>query len=103
MKKIFYLPVMMLTMMTACGPNQHQKNNDSMQSNPLLQVSSLPYGAPDFTQLKNEDFKPAIEEGMKEQMAEIDAIANNAEPATFENTLVALEKSGQTLSSYNFV
>lgn len=98
MKKIFYLPVMMLTLMTACGPNQQQKNNDSMQSNPLLQESSLPYGAPDFTQLKNEDFKPAIEEGMKEQMAEIEAIANNTEPATFENTLVALEKSGQTLS-----
>ncbi|MCK3682915.1 peptidyl-dipeptidase Dcp [Maribellus sp. YY47] len=98
MKKIFYLPVMLLTLMTACGPNQQEKNNDSMQSNPLLRESSLPFGAPDFTQLKNEDFKPAIEQGMKEQMAEIEAIANNAEPATFENTLVALEKSGQTLS-----
>lgn len=69
-----------------------------MQSNPLLVQSSLPYGAPDFTQIKNEDFKPAIEEGMKEQMAEIEAIANNPEPPTFENTLVAMEKSGQTLS-----
>ncbi|MFV0590651.1 MAG: peptidyl-dipeptidase Dcp [Draconibacterium sp.] len=98
MKKIFYLPVLLLLMLAACGPKQQQKNNDSMQNNPLLSKSDLPYGAPDFTRLKNEDFKPAIEEGMKEQMAEIKAIANNTEPATFENTLVAIEKSGQTLS-----
>lgn len=69
-----------------------------MGENPLLSESSLPYGAPDFTVIKNEHFKPAIEAGMQEHTAEIEAIANNPEPATFENTLVAMEKTGETLN-----
>ncbi|PTN09069.1 peptidyl-dipeptidase Dcp [Mangrovibacterium marinum] len=69
-----------------------------MGENPLLTESSLPYGAPDFTKIKNEHFQPAIEQGMKEQIAEIEKIANNPEKPTFENTLVAMEKSGQTLN-----
>jgi len=69
-----------------------------MGENPLLTASSLPYGAPDFTKIKNEHFQPAIEQGMKEQMEEIEAIANTPEEPTFENTLVAMEKSGQTLN-----
>ncbi len=69
-----------------------------MGENPLLTPSSLPYGAPDFTVIKNEHFKPAILAGMEEHLAQIEAIANNPEEATFDNTLVAMEKSGETLS-----
>ena len=66
-------------------------------ANPLFQASSLQDQAPDFSRIKDEHFAPAFEEGMKQHTAEIRAIADNAEPATFENTIVAMEKSGATL------
>lgn len=65
--------------------------------NPFFNVSTLPYQTPDFTKIKDSDFQPAMEEGMKQHIAEIEAIANNSEAPTFENTLVAMEKSGQLL------
>jgi peptidyl-dipeptidase Dcp len=99
MKRILYVPAFALLLLsTACGPNQKTKNNETMGENPLLTASNLPYGAPDFTKIKNEHFQPAIEQGMKEQITEIEEIANNPEAPTFENTLVAMEKSGQTLN-----
>ena len=60
--------------------------------------STLQYEAPNFTEIKDEHFLPAFEEGMKQHMVEVLAIANNPEPATFDNTLVALEKSGELLT-----
>ncbi len=60
--------------------------------------SSLPFHAPDFTRIKDTDYQPAIEKGIAVQLAEVEAIANNPEPATFENTLVALQRSGQMLT-----
>ncbi|WP_428312458.1 M3 family metallopeptidase [Hydrocarboniphaga sp.] len=65
--------------------------------NALTELSPLPYHYPQFDQFKNEDFMPAFEIGMKQGRAEIDAIANNPEPPTFDNTIVAMERSGQTL------
>jgi peptidyl-dipeptidase Dcp len=59
--------------------------------NPLLKESALPYHYPPFDKIKDEHFAPAIEAGMREQLKEVDAIANNSEKATFENTVVALE------------
>lgn len=67
-------------------------------SNPFFAPSTLPYHFPDFARIGNADFAPAFEKGMAEQTAEIAAIAGNPEPASFENTLVAMERSGQTLS-----
>lgn len=68
------------------------------RANPLLQASTLPFHAPPFDKIRNSDFKPAIESGMRQQLAVVNAIANNAAPPTFQNTLVAMEKSGQPLS-----
>ncbi|MFP4209357.1 MAG: M3 family metallopeptidase [Wenzhouxiangella sp.] len=67
--------------------------------NPLLAESDLPYGLPPFDRIRNEHYLPAFEQGMDEQLGEIEAIANNPEPPTFDNTLVALERAGQTLSN----
>ncbi len=67
-------------------------------TNPLMHVSKLPFHAPPFDKITNGDYKPAIDAGMKQQIAEIDAIANNPAPPTFQNTLVAMEKSGQLLN-----
>ena len=61
------------------------------------QPSALAYHAPDFAHIKDSDFQPALEEGMKEQRAEVAAIAANPAPPTFDNTIVALERSGQML------
>ncbi len=65
--------------------------------NPLLVKSTLQYEMPPFDQIKNEHFQPAFEQGMKEQLAEVDAIANQTEPPTFDNTLAAMQKSGAVL------
>jgi peptidyl-dipeptidase Dcp len=68
-----------------------------LDDNPLLTISSLQFGYPPFDLIKNEHFEPAMIQGMAEQRAEIAAIASNVAPPTFENTLVAMEQSGQLL------
>ena len=67
-------------------------------SNPFFAPSVLPFQAPPFDKIKDEDFQPAIEAGMAQQQAEIQAIANNPDAPTFDNTIVAMEKSGQLLA-----
>lgn len=68
------------------------------QVNPFLQQYTTPYGIPPFEQFKPEHYMPALQEGINQQKAEIDAIVNNKETPTFENTILAFEKSGQTLA-----
>jgi len=65
--------------------------------NPLLKESTLPYHLPPFDQIKDEHFVPAMEAGMRDQLKEVDAVANNPEKPTFENTVVALERTGRSL------
>ena len=66
-------------------------------SNPFYAPSTLPFHAPPFDKIKDEDYQPAIEAGMAEELSEIQAIADNPAPPTFENTLVAMEKTGHLL------
>ncbi len=66
-------------------------------ANPFATPSTLPYQAPPFDKIEDIHYLPAIEVGMTQQRIEIDAIANNPAPATFENTLVAMEQSGRLL------
>ena len=66
-------------------------------ANPFFAPSTLPFQAPPFDKIKDEDFQPAIEAGMAQEEVEIEAIANNPDAPTFDNTIVALEKSGQLL------
>jgi peptidyl-dipeptidase Dcp len=66
-------------------------------SNPFYAPSTLPFQAPPFDKIKDEDYQPAIEAGMVEQLTEIQAIADNPAAPTYENTLVAMEKTGQLL------
>ncbi|MFZ0620250.1 MAG: peptidyl-dipeptidase Dcp [Candidatus Acidiferrales bacterium] len=64
-------------------------------ANPFYAPSTLPFHAPPFDKIKDEDYQPAIEAGMAAELIEIQAIADNAAPPTFENTVVAMEKTGQ--------
>jgi len=66
--------------------------------NPLYADSSLPFHAPPFDKIKDSDYQPAIDAGMALQLDEVGKIADNPAPPTFENTIVALERSGQLLA-----
>lgn len=97
MKQLFYSLLIMNTIaFSSC--NHGPSDQDNKEANPLLSVSSLPFEAPDFDRIKDSDFKPAIDSGMKAQLAEVRQIAENSDSPTFQNTLVALEKSGQLLA-----
>ena len=67
-------------------------------SNPFARESSLPFNYPAWDKIRNEHFAPAYAEGMRQQAAEIEAIANNKAAPTFENTIVAMEKGGRLLN-----
>ena len=66
--------------------------------NPFARESTLPYKWPPLDKIKNEHYVPALEAGMTEQRKEVAAIASNKAEPTFENTIVALERSGQLLN-----
>ena len=66
--------------------------------NPFYAASTLPFGAPRFDRIRDGDFQPAIEEGMRRHLAEVDSIADQPATPTFENTIVALERSGELLT-----
>ena len=68
---------------------------------PFAAASPLPYQAPQFDKIKDTDFQPAIEVGMTQDSADAQAVANNPAAPTFENTVTALEKSGQLLNAAN--
>ncbi len=78
------------------------KNKKEMD-NPFFSAWNTPYEIPDFGRIKTEHYMPAFVEGMERQKAEIDAIVNNPEEPTFENTILAYEYSGQLLSEVSSV
>ncbi|WP_183557411.1 peptidyl-dipeptidase Dcp [Mucilaginibacter sp. SP1R1] len=92
-----------LTILSSCMHKDNKSTTAPSADNPFLTASSLPYQAPAFDKIKDADFKPALKEGMKQWLEEIDKIADNPEAPTFENTLVAMEKSGQMYSRANNV
>ena len=92
----------------ACTPGVTVTTNPTpasagIASNPFYAPSTLPYFAPDFNRIRESDYRPAFDEGFRQQLAEIDAIANQAAPATFENTIVAMERSGAMLTRVSYV
>ncbi|WP_243352057.1 M3 family metallopeptidase [Stenotrophomonas acidaminiphila] len=84
------LPAYSLTAIAATGQT-------AQQANPFFAESPLPLHYPQFDKIKDADFAPAFDAGMKQQLDEVEAIANNPAPPTFDNTLIALEKSGAIL------
>jgi peptidyl-dipeptidase Dcp len=67
-------------------------------ANPFYAPSKLPFGAPPFDRIKDEDYQPAIEAGMAQELVEMNRIASNPAAPTFENTLVAMERGGRLLA-----
>jgi peptidyl-dipeptidase Dcp len=93
--KIGSLAICGLLAGVACGSAD---SADFGPSNPFYAASTLPFGAPPFDKIKDGDYQPAIEAGMAQQLAEINKIATNPAAPTFENTLVAMERSGRLLA-----
>jgi len=95
--------ILMLTffLVAACSDSK-APDPDSMastdMSNPFFTASTLPYEMPPFDLIKDEHFVPAFDRGMAEHMSEILAIASNPEPASFDNTIVAMEHTGRLLA-----
>jgi len=94
MKRLTTLLVLATVIITSCTT---QQNKTSENMNPFLTNYSTPFGVPPFTEIENQHFIPAIKEGIKQQQKEIEAIINNPEPATFANTIEALDYSGSLL------
>lgn len=98
---VFSLFFITLGLLSSCGSDGEssntKENKNNLMGNPFAEESTLDFQVPDFDKIKNEHFRPALEEGMRIQLEEIEAIANNEEAPTFENTLVALEKTGAVL------
>lgn len=73
-----------------------------LEGNPFLEEWHTPFGVPPFDEIKDEHFMPAFKQGVQELRAEIDTITNNPEPATFENTILAMEKAGKTVTRVRY-
>ena len=86
----------MMAVMLATGVTQLTACKDA-SNNPLLQESTLPYGAPDFSKIQEKDYLPALEEAIKQKRDEIKQIVENKDSATFENTILAYDESGKLL------
>jgi len=97
------LTIVAALMMPQLETSPRAAEADSTANNPLLVQSSLPYQFPPFDRIKNEHFAPGLERGMEEALKEVNAIAMRPESPSFENTVVALERSGQLLARVNRV
>ena len=96
MKKTIILAATAMLLFVGC---KDKKDMD----NPFFSKWNTPYEIPNFYSINTEHYMPAFEEGMRRQKAEIDAIVNNSEAPTFENTILALEYSGQLLNEVSAV
>ena len=103
-KNLGIIAIIATMLIYSCNDKEEKKETTDMEDsnmtkNVLLNEWEGPYGGvPAFDKMKVEDIKPALEEAMEVNLNEIEEIANNDEPATFENTIVAMEKSGEELN-----
>ena len=95
-KKIINMIALSVITLASCT-SKNETETETEKPNPFLTEYTTPFQVPPFDQIKNEHYMPAFEAGIKEQQAEIEAIANNAETPTFQNTILPFDKSGETL------
>ena len=100
MKKVMSLFILSGILLMGCGT---KKEDNSLSQNPFMQEWDTPYGVPPFDKISESDYLPAFEEGMRQQMEEVNAIINNSEEPTFENTVLTLENSGKLLNNVSAV
>jgi peptidyl-dipeptidase Dcp len=94
MKHLLFLSIAGLALLVSCKTGTDSQMND----NPLVAEFTTPFGVPPFDLIKPAHYMPAFKLGMEEHLKEIDAIINNKEQPTFENTIVAMDESGELLT-----
>ena len=97
MKKL--LLITGIALLSACQTQTEMQGSE----NPFYKEWDTPFGVPPFDQIKDDHYMPAFEKGMKENLAEIDAIVNNPEAPTFANTIEELERTGKLLTKVQSV
>lgn len=95
MNKLKFLPIYLVV--TAVVVGCENENTTQNTENPMLSTYETPFQVPPFDKIKDEHFRPAFKEALKQHNVEIDAIVNDAEEPTFQNTIVALENAGSLL------
>ncbi|KGN91767.1 M3 family metallopeptidase [Porphyromonas canoris] len=93
MKKLLLSLAALVVLATAC----EKKQSESVKDNPLVAGSTLEQGAPEFDKIYNRHYMPAFKAGMEQQREEIESIVNSSEAPSFENTILAYERSGAVL------
>lgn len=101
MKKLLFLVFVAGLAFTSC--QSQKKESNSTMENPFFKEWNTPFGVPPFDEIKVEHYVPAVKEGIKQQNAEIEAIVANAAAPTFENTILAFDKSGALIKKVNGV
>ncbi|MBP5527157.1 MAG: M3 family metallopeptidase [Bacteroidales bacterium] len=96
MKRTVIVAAAVMLLLAGCKDKKNMEN-------PFFSKWNTPYEIPDFSRIKTEHYMPAFKEGMERQKAEIDALVNNPEAPTFENTILAYEYSGQLLNEVSAV
>ncbi|HZL10858.1 MAG TPA: M3 family metallopeptidase [Prolixibacteraceae bacterium] len=100
MKKIGISFIALALIVSSCNTTKEQKKD---MSNPFFSEYKTPFHVPPFDEIKLEHYMPAVEEGITEHLAEIKAITNNKEEASFENTILAFDQSGELLTKVSNV
>lgn len=95
-KKLINMIALSVITLASCT-SKNEPKTEAEPKNPFLTEYATPFQVPPFDQIKNEHYLPAFEAGMKEQLAEVEAIIGNAETPTFQNTILPFDKSGETL------
>ncbi|WP_319480334.1 M3 family metallopeptidase [uncultured Draconibacterium sp.] len=101
MKKLLFFVFILGLVVTSC--QTQKKESTSNMENPFFKEWNTPFGVPPFDEIKVEHYVPAVKEGIKQQEAEIEAIVDNSAAPTFENTILAFDKSGALLNKVNGV
>lgn len=100
MRTIFFSLLAAAFLLSGC---QSQEPKEEAMDNPFFTPFETPFGFPDFSKIENDHYLPAFEKGIADQKAEIEAIVNNPEPPSFENTIAAYDRSGRLLTNVSRV
>jgi peptidyl-dipeptidase Dcp len=102
-KNLFFVLMIFGLLFSACSKTSETPAETAEADNPFFSEYNTPFQVPPFDAIKPEHFIPAYEKGMEEETAEIEALVNNPESPTFENTIVALDRGGKLLSEVSRV
>ena len=102
-KVLLFMSVGLVITLSACQSSGKKATQEADEGNPFLSEYTTPFGVPPFDKIRITDYKPAFLQGMEEEQQEIEAICNNPEAPTFENTIVAMDRAGGLLRKVSSV